>query len=191
MKKLIYVGLLFLTPLAAHAGMIFTASLNGGQEVPPNNSTASGIANLFLNDAQTRLTMKIVLSGLDLDGNQTTDTADDVLAMHIHRAPRGSNGGVVFGLIGPNSDENGDLIIDAANGIISSAWDLDEGNGTTLVAELANLFGGGLYFNVHTPAFGGGEIRGQIGVPEPGSIALFGIALLALFARKRFLPRTS
>src|SRR5690606_34486374 len=100
------------------------------------------------------------------------------------------NGPVVFGFIGPNSDTNGDLVIDPVAGTIFSAWDLLEGNGTTLAAQLDGLLNAGLYLNVHTNAFPAGEIRGQIlrvaQVPAPSVLGLTVIGLLGLLlARQR------
>lgn len=158
------------------ASTLFHATLSGDQEVPSNASTASGTAVLELNEAQDRLTIDIQINGLDLDGNQTVSTLDDVTIAHIHAAPAGANGGIVFGFIGPNNDTNGDLVIDPVAGTLFSAWDLAEGNNTTLGAQLTNLFNKGLYINFHTTSFGGGEIRGQI-IPEP---ALATLALLAV-----------
>jgi hypothetical protein len=172
-------------PRAEATLISFQAVLSGSQEVPPNGSAASGVAELTLNDAQTRLEMSIQLFGLDLDGNQTPDDNDNVTRMHIHVAPFGVNGGIVFGLIAPDNDVNGDLLIDPVAGTLFSAWDLTEGNATTLADQLPNLFNEGLYLNVHTPAFPGGEIRGQITrVVEPGTAVLLGMGLLML-ARRR------
>ncbi|MAY74650.1 MAG: hypothetical protein CMJ31_08080 [Phycisphaerae bacterium] len=173
--------------IAATAGLAsgqttFTSVLDGIQS--GSGSAASGTATLTLNEAQTRLEIFLNITGLDFDGNQTPGTnADNITALHIHRAPAGSNGGVVFGFISPNHDLNGDLVIDPVAGTLFSAWDLTEGNNTTLAAELPNLFADGLYFNVHTVAFGGGEIRGQI-VPAPATGAILaGAGFLA--ARRR------
>lgn len=167
-----------------HAAVIFEAELSGGQEVPPVASPASGFASLKLNDAMDRLEMSLQLFGLDLDGAQTPgDSSDDVVGLHIHRALAGSNGTVVFGLISPFSDINGDLVIDAFAGTVFSAWDAGEGFGTTLSAELDELMSGGLYLNVHTLTFPAGEIRGQIvQVPEPASVALMMLGAIAMAA---------
>ncbi|OPZ95927.1 MAG: CHRD domain protein [Planctomycetes bacterium ADurb.Bin412] len=171
--------------MQAGAQTNFFASLDGSQEVGPTNSTATGTATFVLNAAQDRLTIDLTIMGLDLDGLQTPGiTADNVTGLHIHRAPAGINGGVVFGMIGINNDTNGDLIIDPAAGTIFSAWDLAEGNATTLAAELPNLLAEGLYINVHTTAFPGGEIRGQI-VPEPAALGLLAAGGLALLRKRR------
>ena len=174
---------------AAGAVTIFSANLTEAQEVAaPTPLGASGSATLVLNNAMTRLEMTIQLFGLDLDGMQTISTDDNVLAMHIHAAPAGVNGGVVFGLISPNNDLNGDLMIDPVAGLISSAWDVGEGNaGTDLALQLGNLFAEGLYFNVHTPVSPAGQIRGQIAaVSEPATLGLLAGGLaLAGFVRRR------
>jgi len=52
-----------------------------------------------------------------------------------------------------------------ANGVggtIFSKWDRDEGNNTTLTAQLPNILAGLSYINFHTTRLSGGEIRGQI-----------------------------
>ena len=189
MKRILAVTLLStaaaMVAIPTQAATLFRSTLSGAQEVPPNASTATGTATLTLNDAQDRLEISVQLNGIDLDGNQTPDPGDDLTVAHIHRAPFGSNGPVVFGFVGPNSDVNGDLIIDPFAGTVTSAWDLNEGNGTTLAAELGNLFAGRLYFNFHTNEFPPGEIRGQIvPVPEPTILSSFAMLGLGLFLKK-------
>jgi hypothetical protein len=189
MRRILLLPLLLVGVLgqgAALAATIFEATLTGGQEVPPVATTASGSATLILNDPMDRLEIFVQLAGLDLDGNQTPgDTDDDIIAMHIHAAPAGVNGPVVFGFISPDSDTNGDLVIDPVAGTLFSGWDLNEGFGTTLDSQLTNLFNAGLYVNVHTNAFSAGEIRGQIlAAPIPGTAALLLLGLTLLRRRR-------
>jgi len=175
---------------SALATNVFEARLDGAQEVGPTNSDATGSARLILNATKDRVEGDVQLFGVDLDGNQTPDPDDDVVAFHIHRAPVGVNGPVVFGFISPNNDQNGELMINPELGTVWFGWDLNEGNGTTLAAELANLRAGDLYFNVHTVGIGSGEIRGQIvhsSIPEPmtAGLAMCGLTGLGLLSSRR------
>ena len=188
----IALSLFLLVAIPARAMPIFfEATLDGGQEVPPSGSSASGTATLELNAAQDRLEIMIQLFGLDLDGAQTLDPGDDMIAGHIHAAAMGVNGPVVFGFLSPDNDTNGDLLIDAVAGTIFTGWDLNEGNGTTLAAQLPALFSSGLYFNIHTVDHPPGAIRGQIlprdpQVPAPATVLLLSTGLLLFrFSRVR------
>ncbi len=150
-------------------GHVFVARLEGSQENPPNASTAKGYAAFFLNQEQTALRFIVTVTGLDFTGTQTTDPSDDLLAAHIHApAPRGTNAGVRFGFFGqPFNDINpNDVVVTpfatGAGGTIFSKWDRDEGNNTTLTAQLPNILAGLSYINFHTRRLPGGEIRGQI-----------------------------
>lgn len=64
------------------------------------------------------------------------------IAAHVHRGAAGVNGPVVFGLT-------------FAGGVLSGTF-------TPSVADLADLRAGNWYVNVHSVAFGGGEVRGQL-----------------------------
>ncbi len=170
---------LLLAPIAsvANADFFFRAMIDKAQANQGNGtgSLATGVATLVLNDAMTELSMNIQFDGI---------TTDDMTGFHIHAAPAGANGPVVFGLKSPNSDVDGDFM-DFGTGF-SSVWDGQEGNGTTLAAQLDNLFNEGLYFNAHTAAFPGGEIRGQIlQIPEPASAGLLVLCIGALTRRRR------
>jgi CHRD domain len=154
------------TPAIGH---VFVARLEGGQEVPPNASRAKGFAAFLLNREGTALRFFVFVTGLDFTGTQTADPSDNLVAAHIHApAPRGANGGVVFGFFGQpfnDTNPNDTVVIPFARGVggtIFSKWDRDEGNNTTLTAQLPNILAGLSYINFHTVRFPGGEIRGQI-----------------------------
>ena len=150
-------------------GHVFVARLEGGQEVPANTSSAKGYAAFFMDKAMTSLSFTVTVTGLDFTGAQTTDPGDDLVAAHIHApAQRGANAGVRFGFFGtPFNDTNpNDVVVtpfaDGVGGTIFSKWDLDEGNNTTLTAQLPNILAGQSYINFHTRRLPGGEVRGQI-----------------------------
>jgi hypothetical protein len=170
----------------ASAQLQFQTVIENEQEVAnplvPNQVPESGGFGTFeLNAAQNAFAYDITLFGLDIDGLQTPSNAnDDALRFHIHAAPAGSNGGIVFGMKDPNHDVD-DLVINPVTGRITGVWDGAEGNATTLAAQLGNLLSNGLYFNVHTSDFPGGEVRGQIIlVPEPSSLALLALPAMVL-----------
>jgi hypothetical protein len=181
------VGLI--TAQRAEAVTQFYAIIENEQEVanPPVPEQGTGGTGVFeLNDAMTALSYDITLFGLDIDGLQTPGNPNDnANRFHIHAAGAGQNGGIVFGMKDPNHDVD-DLVINPATGRITGVWDGLEGNGTTLAAQLANLFDHRLYFNVHTTDHAGGEIRGQIlFVPEPATFTLVALALGLMLATRR------
>jgi len=152
----------------------FRVTLTGAQEVPPNGSTARGLGTVIFDPIAVAATYSITYTGLDfapalgLPG-QTATTADDVTSHHVHNAPRGANGSVVFGQINPAHD-NDDLAI-VANGdgswTVSGRWETTDPatmSITTFASQLDTAPVGSdvsLYFNAHTTAFPAGEIRGQ------------------------------
>lgn len=129
---------LFVT-MATHAiaDTGFVVNLNGANERPsPVATPATGNGICVLNSAQTNLNYSISYSGLLANRS----------AAHFH-GPADANGtaGVVFGIAGagPTSD------------VIAGDWAIDATNVARLMAEM-------LYVNIHSQAFPGGEIRGQV-----------------------------
>ena len=153
---------------------IFTVTLTGEQENPPVGSAASGSGTVAWDEAALSATYEITVRGLDFGPAlgmepQTADTADDVTMMHVHNAPRGVAGPVVFGQIGPaqDPDDLGIVPNDDGSWTISGVWDTEDPANVpveSFAGALTSAEAGSdvpLYFNVHTPPFPAGEIRGQ------------------------------
>jgi hypothetical protein len=193
---------LFVTTLGSRAQTTFTANLTPNQEVSAPVFTMStggprpasfGNATFTLNASMTQLSMTVTIFNIDVTGNQTpADTNDNIHDAHIHGgAGPGANAGVVWGFFGsPDNDNNPDQFMltpfaTGVGGTFTSIWDAPEGNnGTTLTAQLNNLFNGLCYINFHTMQNGGGEIRGQI-VPEPSTTILVSLGLAGALAALR------
>ena len=116
----------------AAANRLFVARLDNIQEVPTNNSTATGMGTVLLNDAENQITVNLSFTGL---GSAQT-------AAHIHLAAHvGVNAPVVFNF---------------GTGTITNL------TFAVTPAQVAQFRAGLAYMNVHTANFGGGEIRGQV-----------------------------
>ena len=132
-------------PARHYAGHTFRASLSGAHQRPsPNNSTATGIASASI--AGDILTYSVSYSDLA------------PTAAHLH-GPAGADAdaGVIvpFTLTGSSG----------STGVFS-------GTATLTASQKLAIIAGNSYVNIHTAAFAGGEIRGQlVAVPEPGTLA--------------------
>lgn len=135
--------------------------------VPPVVSAAGGTAtlNVVLSPALEEIALEVTLTltGVDLDGMQTAGTGDNVTEVAIYRGAAGSNGPLVFGILGPaNSDLNMDTTVDPVNGVVYTKWDDIEGNATSLFTQLENLWASQIYILVSTNDNPTGEIRAQV-----------------------------
>ncbi|HSF53850.1 MAG TPA: CHRD domain-containing protein [Algoriphagus sp.] len=134
----------------------FGAFLTGREEVLPVNAPGSGAASLSIMDDGNSIKFEVRVAN-------TTG----ITTAHLHRAPFGTNGGVVVTLI-PNQPPSG-----LENGVIAEGI-ITAGNlsgvlaGQPLSALIEDMKNGLIYVNVHTSTNPGGEIRGQVStiVPE-------------------------
>jgi hypothetical protein len=136
------------------AARTFVAPLSGGQEVPPNDSRATGVA-----------VFKLSKDGTALDFRVNVGNIENVTQAHIHLAPVGVNGPVVVWLHPPGPPAqllpgrtNGPL----AQGTITAADLVGQLAGEDLATLVAHIRDGNAYVNVHTTQFPPGEVRGQI-----------------------------
>lgn len=191
---------------SADAATTFRATLTGDQEVPPTMTGLVAEATLSLVDTDGDMSLDAldmvvrIPSAFNFGGSGVLDDnggSETVTVFHIHNAERGSNGGVVFGIIGPDSDTDGDrMFFTNPDGSIThtNQWDLNEGTGPTLDDFIGLMMAAApgddlpLYFNLHTASAPGGLIRGQIvATPVPAALPLFGTVLagFGLWRRRR------
>ena len=116
---------------------VFAAQMSAAQEVPVNTSTATGNGLVSLDPVTKKFTARMTLTGMT------------ATAAHIHPGAPGVNGPVLFPL--SETAAGSGVWVSAADAVLTDA-------------QITLLTTGGLYFNAHSTAFPGGQIRGQIGL---------------------------
>jgi len=141
-KGLMRIALVAVLATALWAGDAQATSLNalleGAEEVPPANTPGSGLGAFVLNDVTNALSFQLEYSNL----------LGPTTMAHLHRAPFSQNGPVVYTLSAGNF----------ASGL--------QGMVVIAPADIPLLLNDGFYCNIHTQAFPGGEIRGQVDVAQ-------------------------
>ena len=118
-------------PPTLNPNIVFKATLSGAQEVPANASTATGEATLVYDSIAKVFTLSV------------THTIPNPTNGHIHKAPIGVSGGVIFPFASFTSP------ISYTSPVLDATQEAD-------------LKGHLYYVNIHTAAFAAGEIRGQL-----------------------------
>ncbi|MDQ3839382.1 MAG: CHRD domain-containing protein [Thermoproteota archaeon] len=127
----------------------FDAPLDGASEVPPVQTSASGLAELEVEDGN-RLEYDIFVSGIDR-----------VTQAHIHQGGSNQSGPVVVPLFNA-STPTGPITGDLPEGSITAANLVGPLQGKQLSDLIALMQNGQAYVNVHTEQNPNGEIRGTI-----------------------------
>jgi hypothetical protein len=137
----------------------FSVDMDGAQEVPPNGSPGSGSALVELT-ASNVLTWYVSFENL----------TGAITALHFH-------GPAAAGVNRPVQ-----INVGAINGLSSPL----DGSATIMAPQAADLLAGLWYLNLHSSAFPGGELRGQVPpIPESciGTLVLVAAAVAAARAK--------
>ncbi len=152
-------------------------------------ATGSGTGTVIYNDVTHSLQMSANFSGLS--GNVTVT--------HFHgptASPGVGTSGVAVGNPSlpsfPTGGTSGSYIqtLDLSLASVYGNTYLNTTHSGNIPAAEAAFFNamnqGRIYWNIHSSAFGGGEIRGFLNaVPEPSSLALLGLGAAAIAVRSR------
>src|SRR4030095_13684015 len=115
-------------------GVTFDGWMSGLQEVPFVTSAASGLAVATVSPDLATVNVAMVTDG----------ASGTIGASHFHEAKVGTSGGVV---------------LDLSSGLNENAIEF---SGPIPPGVVGSLLTGDIYINGHTPAFPGGELRGQL-----------------------------
>lgn len=137
--KMIWIGAaaaltLFAAGAANAATEHFTAALRGSEETPPNTTAGTGKVDATLNTSTKAFSYTVDYSGL----------TGPAVAAHFHRGAAGAAGPPV---------------VPVPKDALASPM---KGKATLTADQVKDLEAGQWYFNIHTAANPGGEVRGQV-----------------------------
>ena len=126
-------GNLIMPPAAVAETVIFKSELKASNEVPPNNSKATGLAEASFDTVTKAFSATVTFSGL----------SGPAIGAHLHGPGEpGKNAGIVLPF----------------NFVLSPI----KLSATLTDTQAADMMAGKWYVNIHTESNPGGEIRGQL-----------------------------
>jgi hypothetical protein len=157
--------------------------MDGPSESPANASPGTGYGTALYDDVAHTLALDATFSGL----------VGTTSASHIHTPtpnPFRQTAGVATttpSFVGFPLGVTSGAYSSVLDLTLASSWNpsyVSANGGTTAGAEAAfsaAMFANKAYWNIHSSAFPGGEIRGFfVLVPEPATVALFALGLLSI-----------
>lgn len=170
----------------AQASVIYSTTLTGAAEAPPNASPGNGSATVEYDPLLHTLRVDVLFS----------DLVGSVTAAHIHccvaspgtagvATPTPTFPGFPSGVTSGTYSNTFDLTL--ASSFNASFVTANGGIAGAEAALASGLADGHAYFNIHTATFSGGEIRGFLApaVPVPAAAWLFGSGLLGFIGVAR------
>jgi hypothetical protein len=127
--------MVFVAGAAGAATLHFTATLKGADETPPNTTAGTGAVDATLDTSTKQFSYTVTYSGL----------TGPAVAAHFH-------GPAAPGASAPP-------VLPVPKTALANPM---SGSGALTDAQIADLEAGKWYFNIHTAANPGGEVRGQV-----------------------------
>ena len=169
---------------------VYTATLSGAIEVPPNASPGTGTITLDFDLATHTMTIDVTFSGL-LAGTTIAHIHCCTAEPETGTAPPATQVPTLTGFPAGATSGTYTRTFDTLDATTWNPAFITASGGTAADDEeafLAGLDGGRAYLNLHTEFAPGGEIRGFLQpVPEPATFALLalGAPVVLVAARRR------
>jgi len=129
---------------------VFEATLSPANEVPARSTSANGRVQYISDGTTVTYTIEV-------------DDITNVIAAHIHSAAAGVNGPIrVFFYGGGSPNPGGAVSFTDKSILVKGSFTAANVTGVSFADLLNQMRNGQAYTNVHTSAFPGGEMRGQI-----------------------------
>ncbi len=140
---------------------LFTATLNGAQQVPPVATPGMGSATVVFNPDQNTVAVAI-----------SSSATSTITAQHLHVGAAGTNGPVA-------QDANGHSFQLGTANPATGTFTVDDSTAHNPGGFVSQLLAGNIYSNVHTTDLPSGEIRGQLALVA-GALADLGGNLIGV-----------